>query len=106
MEDDEGDIENSAASASGINRQQRPSVKNRMSYSGPTYCGDCQHQKDRNTYHCEDCDVCIEDFDHHCIFFSKCIGGGNITFFYASIAMVFVVFTSFGAMVIIDAVNR
>ena len=35
--------------------------------------------------HCDDCDVCIDDFDHHCVFFSKCIGGGNITCFYGAI---------------------
>ena len=35
--------------------------------------------------HCDDCDVCIDNFDHHCVFFSKCIGGGNISCFYGAI---------------------
>ena len=35
--------------------------------------------------HCDDCDVCVYDYDHHCVFFSKCIGGGNIYCFYGSI---------------------
>lgn len=35
--------------------------------------------------HCDDCDVCISDHDHHCVFFGKCIGGGNIYCFYGSI---------------------
>lgn len=35
--------------------------------------------------HCDDCDVCVDDNDHHCVFFSKCIGGGNIKYFYGSI---------------------
>ena len=35
--------------------------------------------------HCDDCDVCIDNYDHHCVFFSKCIGGGNINCFYGAI---------------------
>ena len=30
--------------------------------------------------------MCINGFDHHCVFFSKCIGGGNISYFFGSIA--------------------
>jgi len=40
------------------------------------------------------------------MFFSKCIGGGNIFMFYASIALLFVVFTFFGVMVVVDAVYK
>lgn len=36
--------------------------------------------------------MCIEGFDHHCVFFSKCIGGGNIVCFWGSMAMVAVNF--------------
>lgn len=35
-----------------------------------SYCRQCniiKHKEDM-IYHCEDCDVCIEEFDHHCIF--------------------------------------
>lgn len=31
--------------------------------------------------HCEDCDVCILDLDHHCVFFDRCIGGANMGLF-------------------------
>lgn len=37
------------------------------------------------------------------MFFSKCIGGGNIVAFWGSIVGVFVVFTSFGVLVILDS---
>ena len=29
------------------------------------------------TFHCNDCNVCIENFDHHCTYASKCIGNNN-----------------------------
>jgi hypothetical protein len=50
-------------------------------------------------YHCDDCLVCIEDYDHHCVFFSKCIGGGNIKCFYGSMAMLLVNFVLVATMV-------
>ena len=56
-----------------------------------TYCQVCQLQT-LNMVHCDDCGVCIEDFDHHCVFFSKCIGGGNIVPFYGSMVGVLVNF--------------
>lgn len=36
----------------------------------------------KNTYHCKRCDVCIRDYDHHCPWVSKCIGGSNLKRFY------------------------
>ncbi|CAD7953661.1 unnamed protein product [Amoebophrya sp. A120] len=35
-----------------------------------------------NLHHCEFCDTCIQDFDHHCPWTGKCIGAGNIVSFY------------------------
>ena len=34
-----------------------------------------------NTAHCELCNICILNYDHHCIWTGKCIGKGNIIFF-------------------------
>ena len=39
------------------------------------------------TYHCEDCQVCVDGHDHHCVFFSKCIGKGNLYFFYGAVVL-------------------
>ena len=39
------------------------------------------------TYHCEDCDVCIDGYDHHCGVIGKCIGGKNLVAFYAFVAI-------------------
>ena len=31
--------------------------------------------------HCEDCNACIDELDHHCPWMGKCIGKGNIAYF-------------------------
>jgi len=31
--------------------------------------------------HCIICDICIEDFDHHCFWVNNCIGGNNLSTF-------------------------
>ena len=44
-------------------------------------CKDCNSislkQNGKLTIHCEECNICIEHFDHHCKFATKCIGRGN-----------------------------
>jgi len=44
-------------------------------------CKDCNcisMEKDgKYTLHCEACKICVEHFDHHCAFASKCIGKKN-----------------------------
>ena len=50
------------------------------------FCKVCLLDTPATTYHCDDCEVCIDDYDHHCVFFSKCIGGGNIYPFWGSMA--------------------
>ena len=67
-----------------------------------SYCEYCQFFRDVYTVHCEDCDVCIENYDHHCVFFSKCIGGGNLFNFWGALAGVMVVFGYFAFMTVLD----
>ena len=55
-------------------------------------CAICGAYRAEATYHCEDCDVCIRDYDHHCPVTGKCIGEGNILFFYAFLISVFMSF--------------
>lgn len=33
------------------------------------------------TFHCKECNICVENFDHHCTFASKCIGKNNLILF-------------------------
>lgn len=49
------------------------------------YCEKCNIEVTRDMEHCEDCQVCISGMDHHCVFFSKCIGSGNVYPFYLTI---------------------
>lgn len=41
------------------------------------YCTKCLTTREDKVVHCQDCDVCIEGHDHHCIWTGKCIGKGN-----------------------------
>lgn len=58
-------------------------------------CG-CISLKNGNgtTLHCQDCDVCVEKFDHHCPFATKCIGRGTAIFFKIWLASILIFFLS------------
>jgi hypothetical protein len=48
-------------------------------------CPDCNcislEKEGKYTIHCEKCKICVEHFDHHCTFATKCIGRGNKNIF-------------------------
>jgi hypothetical protein len=46
------------------------------------FCLVCEVLREPGTMHCIDCDVCVRDFDHHCPWTGKCIGKGNLPYFY------------------------
>lgn len=54
-----------------------------VSTNSYSYCSICTIVKTDDIYHCEDCDVCIKGYDHHCPWTGKCIGEGNLVPFYA-----------------------
>ncbi|CAK58451.1 unnamed protein product (macronuclear) [Paramecium tetraurelia] len=58
------------------------------------YCKVCKLIQSKETQHCQDCDICIQEFDHHCPWTGKCIGKGNIKQFYYFIvsSIVFMIF--------------
>ena len=41
--------------------------------------------------HCSDCDVCILELDHHCVFFDRCIGDSNMNLFVCTICWFFLI---------------
>lgn len=45
-------------------------------------CAQCVIVRPPSARHCYDCDVCIDQLDHHCPFTGKCIGKKNIQAFY------------------------
>jgi palmitoyltransferase ZDHHC9/14/18 len=72
------------------------------SYKQCSVCGCYVNlELDTITYHCGSCNVCIEDYDHHCPWTTKCIGRGNAYFFYLFIfaSFLFFVMVFFGILV-------
>lgn len=46
------------------------------------YCLECNLFRVQGMAHCRDCDRCILDMDHHCMWFGNCIGRNNIRHFH------------------------
>jgi hypothetical protein len=47
---------------------------------------------DENVTHCKECEICVEELDHHCVWIGKCIAkNNNISFqiFVASTVLFF-----------------
>ncbi len=44
-------------------------------------CVKCQRVKEISTQHCISCDMCIDNFDHHCYFLNTCIYSKNKKYF-------------------------
>jgi len=50
------------------------------------YCPTCHSFQTSTTEHCGVCEVCVQDWDHHCPWVGKCVGRGNKVAFYLWIA--------------------
>ncbi len=76
-----------------LNGEAVEDVEAKSNYS----CTKCMSLRTQKAYHCEDCDVCIEEWDHHCVWVGKCIGRQNLIAFYVFIATIpiFFVFVMF-----------
>ncbi|CAI5721714.1 unnamed protein product [Peronospora destructor] len=48
-----------------------------------TYCEHCGSYRPEGALHCMDCQVCIEEYDHHRPWTGKCVGKANVRYFYA-----------------------
>lgn len=53
------------------------------------YCNKCHINTTKKTKHCSICNCCIIDYDHHCVFIGKCVGGNNMGKFQQFLGMVF-----------------
>ena len=67
------------------------------------YCYKCNDEVKRNMEHCPFCDVCIMNCDHHCNFFSKCIGGNNSCYFSGSIVLLVLNFVIVAVLMCYDS---
>lgn len=69
-------------------------------------CSECGLIKKLNskqiTFHCLECDVCIEGYDHHCPWTTKCVGKKNLIWFYIFVLSTFIyliiIFISIGSL--------
>jgi predicted amidophosphoribosyltransferase len=60
-----------------------------------SYCTRCLRDTSSEMTHCIECEACVEDLDHHCSFFGKCIAGRQRFAFYGFITFVFIGFITF-----------
>jgi len=64
-------------------------------------CHKCRCVRRARSRHCDYCNRCILDFDHHCIYLASCVGRYNRLDFL--VAMLFVTFSSlFGVIIYLD----
>lgn len=47
------------------------------------YCRTCRHVRPKYAAHCKMCDMCVTNFDHHCIVLGCCVGDRNVGCFIA-----------------------
>ena len=71
------------------------------------FCNLCHFYVKKNKYahHCFDCDICIENQDHHCPWTSHCIGKNNYYSFYIFIGSSFCIIIYLAAAICIGASN-
>jgi hypothetical protein len=58
-------------------------------YDKVLFCEFCDSYCWVNSKHCRTCNRCVNDFDHHCMWFNNCVGARNYWFFFVSILATF-----------------
>ena len=58
------------------------------------FCGECKMwvNIEKKTNHCFDCNICVEEYDHHCPWTGKCIGKKNVNAFYVFVISILFIF--------------
>lgn len=72
-------------------------IEPRTAYTATEQCSKCGADDKPGTFHCDICDVCIRGLDHHCALMGKCIGEGNIRYFYSFLLSLFL-FVCYGVV--------
>ena len=50
-------------------------------YIKGSFCNTCKIEQPARSKHCKVCNVCVEKFDHHYIWFNQCVGVNNYRWF-------------------------
>lgn len=60
------------------------------SHNCEEFCESCQMYRPAKAWHCKKCNVCILKRDHHCFFFSRCIGLRNQRYYVTYLTYIFI----------------
>lgn len=69
-------------------------------------CRICSFRMARGTYHCRSCDVCVRNYDHHCPWTSKCIGGSNLRRFYVFVTITPLYLIYYAVMILVAFASK
>ena len=58
------------------------------------FCNICHvyYNPNKKVEHCNMCNVCVENIDHHCVWVGKCVGKNNVFSFYAMLVSIGIVY--------------
>jgi hypothetical protein len=77
-DEDENDEEKGGGGSNGEKEYETIMVGEE---EGWRYCGACSLYQPPRAAHCPDCNVCVEEYDHHCPWMGTCIGKKNMSAF-------------------------